>query len=309
MLSPFGLPPGRHAVTQKYFCMGSGIWQTWQKPRGVTFHYFILIGSGGGGGSGFTRPAGDDGGGGGGGASAAFGELLIPTIALPDILYFLVAEGGIGGDSAGAGSNGAAGEVSYIAYQPNTAAQTLIMKSGNSAAGAGTRGTGTGNGAGGSGPTAAGQLTLSTMGIWSGTGGVAGVTGGARTGGAGSNVPAWSANVFTGGAGGAGSTGTDFDGGSVRPAATANMVFLQRSSSEFLARGGVAGGDVNGGGGLQLWEPLLGTGGGGGASNDAGTAGNGGRGAIGCGGAGGGAGTVGGWGGQGGHGLIMVVSW
>ncbi len=50
MIDIFNLPNINNS--QVFYTQGSGIWQTWQKPRNCKFIHFTLIGGGGGGGGG-----------------------------------------------------------------------------------------------------------------------------------------------------------------------------------------------------------------------------------------------------------------
>jgi hypothetical protein len=116
----------------------------------------------------------------------------------------------------------------------------------------------------------------------------------------------WNVIPFTPGSGGGGiATSTDFTGGSI-----ALQAALETPDQFVIATPiAAAAAATNGGSGIQLMKPLLGTGGGGGGTSNAGNAGHGGSGAIGCGGGGGGSGLVSGRGGNGGNGLVMITSW
>ncbi len=104
----FSLPVGSTADQQTFWPTSiTGVttgWQTWYKPRGKTMLQAILIGGGGGGGGGCGNIAGSGKGGGGGGGSSGATRILIPLAYVPDNLYVMVGQGGVGG----AGSTGGA---------------------------------------------------------------------------------------------------------------------------------------------------------------------------------------------------------
>jgi len=265
-------------------------------PKNATFLHIWAIGAGSNGGAGASRAAGIAGGGGGGGATGAIVTMLIPTRFLPPTLYIQVGKGG------GAVSDG----FTKVMFRRgdglnNVVADSLLLANAGANANAGTSGNaGTG-----------GTITGYNLGnnIYAGLGTLtitaaqAGEAGGAITGQAGfSKNPAFSLGMpFTGGAGGAGCTTTDFAGGSIIPTS-----FAQQQSGITLAGGLAGGGD--GLNGLQFDEPFTCYGGSGGGSNNSGVGGKGGDGAIGCGGGGGGAGVTGGAGGRGGNGRV-VITW
>src|ERR1041385_3769926 len=85
---------------QEFFCTG-GVWQPWNKPRGVDMVFIYCLGSGAGGGAGLTGASGTSRGGGGGGGSAASTRLLIPAALIPDQLYVQVPAGGAAGVNGG----------------------------------------------------------------------------------------------------------------------------------------------------------------------------------------------------------------
>jgi len=265
-------------------------------PKNATMLHIWAIGAGGNGGAGASRAAGTAGGGGGGGATGAIVTMLIPTRFLPQILYIQVGKGG--GTTTdgftkvmfrrGDGLNSVVADSLLLA---NTGNNGTAGTSGN----AGSAGTITGYSLQNNAYAGLGTLTI--------TAGQAGELGGAITGAVGaSKNPAFTFGMpFSGGAGGAGCTTTDFAGGSIIPASNA-----QQQLGITLA-GGAAGGG-NGLDGLQFEEPFTCYGGSGGGSNNSGVGGKGGDGAIGCGGGGGGAGVTGGAGGRGGNGRV-VITW
>jgi hypothetical protein len=273
----------------------TGDFEAFVIPKNATMLHIWAIGAGGPGGFGFSRAAGTAGGGGGGGATGAIVTMLVPTRFLPPTLYIYV----------GVGSGNTAGRtwVSYRRYDSpnNTIADSLLMAQIGNGGGAGTA-IAAGS-AGTPGSYSAASNLYAGVGILTLTAGVSGSLGGAQTGGIGNAINAFSNNAapFTGGAGGAGCTTTDFTGGIIQNNANAQQ------HAGFTIAGGAAGGG-NGLDGLQFDEPFTCYGGSGGGSNNSGTGGKGGDGAIGCGGGGGGAGVTGGAGGRGGNGRV-VITW
>lgn len=292
----------------------SNSWQTWTKPRGVSYVYITCIGGGGGGGS-APNVSGNAGGGGGGGSSSVT-KILLPSNVIPDTLYIQVGTGGAGGTSSL--DNAVGGSLSYVSVSPSTTASNVFVASGTAAASRGTRGTTGVGGTGGAGGTAFTSAVgiLSELGIWQSIAGRTGGNGGYAA--AGQSVSSVAGGTFmSGGAGGGGTStgGGDFAGGAV------------------LAVGGIitfniSGGATPGGDGRRGYQtimpdrlkdtsrkfPMLFTGGSGGAgSGTFGVGGGfGGNGTIGCG--GGGAGSQDGvtselrQGGRGGNGLVLITS-
>ena len=291
----------------------SDSWQTWSKPKGISYVYITCIGGGGGGGS-SSNVAGTGGGGGGGGSSSVT-KILIPSNLIPDTLFIEVGAGGAGGSSSS--NNAVNGALSYVSISPNSTSSNVIIASGTIPAQRGVNGTGSVAGAAGAGGTVftSSVGVLSELGIWQSIAGRTGGTGG--LGSPGQSVTAVANGIFlTGGAGGGGGTsGGGNAGGSI------------------IGIGGVinfnvAGGSSAGGDGRRGYEtirpdrltytsrkfPMLFTGGsGGGGNNSFGVSGGfGGNGTIGCG--GGGAGSQDGSsseqriGGRGGNGLVLITS-
>jgi hypothetical protein len=273
----------------------TGDFEAFVIPKNATMLHIWAIGAGGPGGFGFSRAAGLPGGGGGGGATGAIVTMLVPTRFLPPTLYIYV--------GGGLGNTGGRTWVSYRRYDSpnNTIADSLLLANFGSSGGAGSA----------IGPGSAGAINsyglannlyagLGTLTITVGTGGS---LGGAHTGAIGGAINAFSGNgaPFTGGAGGAGCTTTDFTGGIIQ-----NNANAQQHAGFTIAGGASGGGD--GLNGLQFDEPFTCYGGSGGGSNNSGVGGKGGDGAIGCGGGGGGAGVTGGAGGRGGNGRV-VITW
>jgi len=284
--------------------------QPWIKPRGVSMSYIVCIGGGGGGGGAHSSNSGTNGGGGGGGACSGISRLVVPTFLLPDNLYVQVGVGGLGG---AAGVAGGAGTNSHIMFAPLTftAANSLISSNTN-APGGGGAGAVAAVGAGGTVPTNATATVEASIGVFSATVGLVGVTGGAVAGNNGSDVTAWGALPLSPGAGGAGANTTNFNGGNQTLGAAANFGFINFPTTAGAVAAGGTGGATdarNGGAGVSLFAPFFQSGGAGGGSNTAGIGGDGGRGGIGCGGGGGGKGVTGGRGGNGGNGLVAIFSW
>jgi len=267
-------------------------------PKNATFLHIWAIGAGTNGGAGASRTAGTAGGGGGGGATGAIVTMLIPTRFLPSTLYIVVGKGG------GLSTDG---YTKVMLRRGDTlgvivADSLLLANTGSTNGGAGSA-----IAAGSAGGTAGyflGNNLYAGLGTLTITAAQAGSAGGAITGQAGFINSAFSGGMpFSGGAGGAGCTTTDFAGGSINPTSTA-----QQQSGITLAGGGSVFGIYDGLNGLQFEEPFTCYGGSGGGSNNSGTGGKGGDGAIGCGGGGGGAGVTGGAGGRGGNGRV-VITW
>ena len=120
---------------------GVNSWQIWQKPPNCKFVNFMLIGGGGGGAGGATGGAGSNRIGGGGGGSSAISKGFFNANVLPDILYIQVGPGGPGGATS---TNGTAGSLSYVSFEPNTTVANVLFRSGNGGAGAGTTAGGSG---------------------------------------------------------------------------------------------------------------------------------------------------------------------
>lgn len=283
-------------------------WQLWRKPRGCDFLAMVLIGGGAGGGGGRGTTAGSAKGGGGGGGSSGVTRLLYPMMFVPDTLYVLCGTGGPGGagGSGADGSIGTAGQLSYVALWPNSAANNLFAVSGAAAAlpGAGGTSTTAAGGAAGTIATLAGcpfsQWALSALFLAGQIGSAAGSGAGNN---AGADISVGTASMIMGGCGGGASLAGQAAGGGYT--AVSNTPF-----------GAVAGGTAGAGPGnpgfkFDVTMPLYYGGTGGGSSNGAtGGAGGGAGASPGAGGGGGGGGaTIGGRGGAGGPGLVMLVSW
>ncbi len=266
---------------------GFGVLMPYTVPIGAVALLIIAIGGGGAGGGGFTRVAGNAGGGGGGGGSGCMSRIFVPTEFLPDTLYVSPGQGGA--PSAG---NGVASTVQLLGSSIQIPAQICHANGGVGG------GNATGAAAGPAG--AAGAIStagpFSALGNYVSIGGSAGTIGGAPAGAIGTALGTSSSTVpLTGGAGGAGCTTTNFNGGNIN-----GNAFWPT-----LDGGGVG---IEGAAGLESWMPLIFSGGAGGGSNNSGVGGRGGNGGRGCGGGGGGAGATGGAGGRGGDGLILITA-
>ena len=283
----------RNGITNWSVFTGGTV-QSWTKPAGCSWVYFLMVGAGAGGGgpaNGATTV------GGGGGASGTITRLLLPATLLPDILYVYP---GFGGAGSTGGFAAAGGESSWISIAANSTAQNRIMFSFGA-----TGGSGTGS-AGGA------QVALtSASGIWMNVGlftsiaGQNGVTGAASANTNGSNVTFGASGLFiTGGAGGGNGTGNggDITGAGLMPTISGGAGTTGAVGGNGLRRG------QNIAPGFKLF-PLLFSGGSGGGGHTTGPAGAGGNGSYGCGGGGGGGCSVSGTagaGGRGGDGLILI---
>jgi hypothetical protein len=310
--------PDQNDRIQIFNTAGAGVqWQTWNKPRGVNTVYMLCVAGGGAGGGGFTKASGVAGTGGGSGACSGLATLCIPARLLPDVLYVQVGAGGIGG---AAGAVGTAGTNSYVSCGHVSTLPSVVLSSGVNAPGGGGAGASAVAGIAGTVPTVATVSTLGKYGQFQAIVGLVGLAAGANTGAVGNSITAgWNVIPFTPGAS-AGSqpitVTTDYAGGSITLQAVmelpdrlvAGSAASQTSGTTYVLAGGLAAGG-KGSDGLQIIQPLLGTGGTGGGTQSAGVGGAGGKGAIGCGGGAGAPGTTGGKGGDGGDGLVMIIAW
>ena len=87
MSYPFNYPTPTNADIQIFSAQGSNSSFTWEKPQGVSFIWFTLIGNGGNGAGGNGTSAG------GGGGSGAVTNCLMPAFLVPDILNIRVPNG------------------------------------------------------------------------------------------------------------------------------------------------------------------------------------------------------------------------
>jgi hypothetical protein len=273
-----------------------GSWIAWEKPSHIQMIRITCISGGGGGGSGFTAASTTARAGGGGGGSSAISIVTIPAYVLPDILYVSSGIGGTGGARINVGANvGTNGINSYVCIAQNTGVIYRVCYADSGKAGtAATSTAGGGSGAGGTIATTADML-LASYGISNFIGGQAGSTG-SLTGANGINYPT-TGLLLSGGSGGSGGTSANGNGISA-PTQTVYNIFPSIND--------------NGGTGIEIYQPLLSTGGSCGYAATAGGT-DGGTGGFGSGGGGGGAGgtggTFGGAGGKGGNGLVIIHSW
>lgn len=278
---------------------------TWRKPRGVSMVYIFAVGGGGGGG--YGNGAAGSGSGGGGGASSPQVTGLFPAIFIPDNLYVIVGRGGSGGKYSGSPVSATAGTSSVVLIKPdnNLRAHNILLTTSSvlDNSGQGANGTGTGGASGGSissGPSAANNM-LCGMGIVQYITGQFGASGSYNTNGGSITLPTTGLCV-TGGAGGAGSNASAFNGGAFLSASGSYVSSIRPLASS-----------ARGSNGFLSLKPFYSFGGcGGGTSSSINTNGaNGGRGGPGSGGGGGGAfaNTGGGDGGDGGDGLVIICSW
>jgi hypothetical protein len=290
-----------------------GSWEVWNKPRNCTFIRILTISGGGGGSSGFPSATTNARGGGGSGSSSGYVYVTIPAVFLPDRLYVSSGLGGRGGQSSTTISNfGFAGIDSYVCIAPSISSIYVVCYAENGAGGQAATSS-AGGLFGGFGSNTLNGNIQAFQGHYNAINGQQGITGGTATGAVGGNRSfATTGLLLSGGAGGAGGAG--FVGGDITAPASQTSVY-----ELFQTLAGGAAGTVgsptggNGRNGVELYQPLLATGGSGGGSSFDGTArgGDGGDGGFGCGGGGGGAGGTdgGGAGGNGGPGLVVIHTW
>ena len=293
-------------------------WQTWRKPRGVSWVYMIGVGGGGGGSTG-GRGGNATGGGGGGGGSGGQSTVLIPAQFLPDVLYVQAGFGGAGvTTSGGNGVAGNPGVPTYVTIEPSTTLtsnMTVLLANGGSAGDAES----TLGSPGGTGGTLAtvGVMPLAGRGTFTLLVGQTGGQGGTRSVGPAPTALAYPATglLVSGGQGGGG-------GGTI-PASGAGFAAVTGSLGQdfypAISAGAVAAGATPAGrgtAGVIVRKNLLftgGTGGGGSSSTAGGAAGSAGSGAPGSGGGGAGAisinNTTAVTSGGGGPGFVIIISW
>lgn len=301
---------GLHNLTEsplssQTFTANSSQWQIWNKPQNAKMVYIFMLGGGSGGGGGKTSAI-NSSPGGGGGASSAITTGIYSAHLLPDTLYLQVGVGGAGGIAQ---TNGGAGALSYISYQPDTTAINILMQSGAvSPTGGGGATSSTVPGAGGT----AGTAWIESAAINGDLGVVlssAGQNGASGTSTGGTIVNLTPNNIVTGGAGGGACSagGTPYLGGSITGSSFIPTISSGTSDAADARIHGSAGYDTL----LMNSLPNFFTGGAGGAcATTAGrVGGKGGAATYGSGGGGGGGSyrTTGGQGGQGGDGLIIIT--
>lgn len=317
MLDMFGLPQSAARNNLRILhstgtTNSSRVGHPFVKPRDAATIGMILVSSGGGGGGGFTGAAGTARGGGGGGGAGSTNRLIFPAIMLPEVMYFHIPAGGLGGNPS---SPGGAGDYTGVYAVPSTTQAYDTIALSGSAGGAGAAGAGSGAAAAGAAGAAA--VVNSALGndlwaIWMSRAGIIGGTGGnpaTPTAGGASTNGNTSYGVGGGGGGAATTTNTLSAGGN----STGYGYLPTATGGAGGAAGGVAGldgtGYLPGEGRDRLWGMMGTGGGGGGASGTSGVGGAGGGGFYGCGGGGGGGGVTGGQGGRGGSGLAIVWWW
>jgi len=309
--------PG-YDVQQFFGTSGPGLlqWQTWRKPRGVSWVYMIGVGGGGGGGTGRTSAT--TSGGGGGGASGCQSILLIPAYFVPDTLYVYAGFGGAGAPTSS--TSGTTGVATYVCIEPDTALasnMTILLANGGSGGLFGSSTAGTGGGAGST--TTIASMPLAARGVTNFIAGQSGTNGGTVTPTAGTNLtPPTNGLMVTGGTGGGGTSGS-----------------AAAAGGNILTIGGMLGTDffplpISGGTAAVTSTPATagrsgfvsrnylmnfgGAGGGGATTTAGGAASAGGDGAPGSGGGGGGGMTTTAQpsvskGGNGGPGFVIIISW
>ena len=260
-----------------------GSWVTWNKPRYCSFIRILCIGAGGGGGRGGAISLSYATGGGGGG-SGAMTYVIIPANLLPDILYVFCDLGSTG-----------AGEASYVSVAPNNSGIYTVCYA-NGGGGGTNASPGNSYSAGGSGGSASSASSIILGSVYAFT--YAGQVGGeAYGGGAGYDVyyPTTGLLLSGGGGGGGYYSGVGFGaqrGGYIYSPASQTSVYNIFQTI------------TNGSNGIELYKPLLSTGGSGGGL---GGSSNGGAGGFGSG--GGGARYETSTNARGGNGLVIIQTW
>ena len=290
-------------INQVFYYNGINTWQVWRKPTNCNFINFYLLG-GGAGGQGGPTGAGSTRTGGVGGGSAAMSYITVPSFAVPEMLYILVASGGTGGASGN--GRGGLGGLSYISTQPDNtfSPYNILMVSGSAVAGASTSAT-----AGAA--ITANNIILAEVSFVSGYAGQTGGAGGVSSGAAVNITP--NGLPTTPGAGGSGVSSVAILGtsGSILPI----LDFPRISGGISAASTGATAGNSGYASrenfiGPNFKFPMFFTGGAGGGASDTGIGGQGGNASFGSGGGGGGAGgnVAAGVGGNGGDGLVIITA-
>ena len=257
-----------------------GSWVTWNKPRYCSFIRILCIGAGGGGGRGGAILSSYATGGGGGG-SGAMTYVIIPANLLPDILYVFCALGSTG-----------AGEASYVSVAPNNSGIYTVCYANGGGAGANAA-AGNSYSAGGSGGSASSASSFILGSVYAFTYG--GQAGGDVFGGSDGYYilyPTTGLLLSGGGGGGGYYAGTSYLGGYIYAPASQTSVYNIFQTI------------TNGSSGIELYQPLLSTGGSGGGL---GGSSNGGAGGFGSG--GGGARYETSTNSRGGNGLVIIQTW
>lgn len=290
-----------------YAAQGAGTtidsWQTWEKPRGVSFVYGLVQAAGGGGG----RPNTGNVVGGGGGGSGSTNVFMVPAYYLPDTLYVRTGCGGAGGASTNV--SGANGDPSYLCTQPNINNESLLVSVAGAGGGAAAQTPGVAGAVGVFSNQMTFGITSNLIGAGGAAGGAAGVAGGGALFGLATRAP------FCGGSGGGGGNASNQLGGPMTVTGDAGVGPFRTIPGQAASLGTAAAGYGHNKR-LDQFGPraLYGmgfafTGGCGGGASNGGAGGNGGPGGYGCGGGGGGGGATTGNGGNGGDGLIILLAW
>lgn len=272
-----------------------GSWVLWEKPRGSHMIRITCIAGGGGGGSGYNA---SPGGGGSGGGSSAISIVTIPAYVLPDRLYVSSGVGGKGADapSANTANLGSNGVRSYVCIAQDIGAIYRVCYSDSGKAGT-TAATSSGGGSSGTGGNIStiSDMLLAAYGIRNFIAGSNGALGGNSGGSGGTLTYPTNGLLLSGGAGGTGS-GNLASGTIAAPAQTQYVIFPSLGVSVPATPSYP---------GIEIYQPLLSTGG---SGAQPGLNQPGGAGGFGSGGAGSSA-TISQPGGKGGNGLVIIHSW
>lgn len=285
-------------------------YNAWHVPTDSKFVRIVCIGGGGGGSAGDISAAGAASFGGAGGGSGGFTSVIIPTKYLPPVLFLQPGYGGAG--STTSQNNGAAGVSGgpSVVYGFISSSTVPIITANGGQGGQATAGVNPMNG--GAGGTTVGNRNILSYfcSNFINLAGLAGQNGG-NADVSGTAFSALQSHFLCGGAGASGSsTTTAFAGQTITGAGE-----LPTIAGGALSTATSAATRPEGGSGVWLWKPMMGTGGAGGGSTITtnGFGGRGGDGAYGCGGGGGGGasgtGVTAGPGGNGGPGLIIINCW
>ena len=295
-------------------------WQTWTKPRNISFVDILVIGAGGAGGNSYAA-GNNSGGGGAGGGSGSITKGFFPANLLPDTLYIQVGQGGIpntvrGGTGAGQGGSGSNSVI--LVDTPITGLTTqhyLLLANGGSGGLGGTSSTSPGVLGGAGGVVWTPASIASSLGIVDTFAGTSGGNGGNTL-----ITPPSSVVISSIVSGGAGGGGLDLSDNGTSGASVVASGFTITIMGGIVGDGTVS--ILNGSGGFNNLPstntsnrlPMFFTGGSGGGTNTStlgGRGGNGGNGGYGCGGGGGGASnfstTSFGLGGRGGDGIVIIT--
>jgi len=257
----------------------------WNKPRNCQNIGIICVGGGGGGQSAPGGVAGTLRIGGGGGGNGGVVSIYLPSLIVPNTLYYHVGSGG---------TTGFGGQSSFICLTGSniTNITVPICIAGGGSAGSGS----TGGAAGSSGGTSGGNVIL-LRGMVTSRGSTSAQAGqnASTTANNASVSPAY--QLTSGGAGGAvSSANIAYLGGTIaaNPPIFTNTIAASSNGDTVWQENGYM---------------FSSRGGGGGNGNAGGQGGRGGDGGLGCGGGGGGGGTTGAQAGRGGDGVIIIVTW